>query len=460
MFASMRSLLTLAASRSFAEARLAFAVHFSRQASRSELLWHRNADLAVIMLLIALPWSTSATSVLGVVAFLLMAPALRASSMMAILQQPAVVTPIALVLLAALGMLWANDIPWPERIGSVGKLIKFLLLPLLMLHVAGSRRVNWMLVSFAVSNGLLLIYSFVVAILPGLALVQRLNQPGVPVRNYIDQSQGFMLVAVALAGLACEASIQKRYHLSGVIWLTAGLFFANLAFVDIARTAFFYGPAMLILLIVRYAPRNMLLFGFVALAISIGSLWAFSPNLQQKVSSISRELLVSPDAPIGEQQPSAAVRLELWRKSVNFFKVAPLLGHGTGATRHLFEEDSVGKTGLSALVVSNPHNQTLAAALQWGVLGVVTVWAMWIAHVRLLYSCRTMAAWIGLLAVVQNIASSMFNSHLSDTYEGWLYVLAVGIGAGEKLRIERQVSNGPAELECAAQIATQEIKGD
>jgi len=34
------------------------------------------------------------------------------------------------------------------------------------------------------------------------------------------------------------------------------------------------------------------------------------------------------------------------------------------------------------------------------------------------------------MAVVQNILSSLFNSHLSDFYQGWLYVLAVGIAAG------------------------------
>jgi hypothetical protein len=34
------------------------------------------------------------------------------------------------------------------------------------------------------------------------------------------------------------------------------------------------------------------------------------------------------------------------------------------------------------------------------------------------------------VAVVQNILSSLFNSHLSDFYQGWLYVLAVGIAAG------------------------------
>jgi hypothetical protein len=54
---------------------------------------------------------------------------------------------------------------------------------------------------------------------------------------------------------------------------------------------------------------------------------------------------------------------------------------------------------------------------------------MWIAHLMTLRG-DGVVVWIGMMAVVQNILSSLFNSHLSDFYQGWLYVLAVGIAAG------------------------------
>jgi O-antigen ligase len=78
-------------------------------------------------------------------------------------------------------------------------------------------------------------------------------------------------------------------------------------------------------------PVLKVLVGFVGLAIICGGLWATSPNLQGKVSAIFTELDVQPDAPIGENQPSAALRLEFWRKSLRFFESAPILGHGTGS---------------------------------------------------------------------------------------------------------------------------------
>jgi hypothetical protein len=36
--------------------------------------------------------------------------------------------------------------------------------------------------------------------------------------------------------------------------------------------------------------------------------------------------------------------------------------------------------------------------------------------------------------VVQNIISSLFNSHIFDFEEGWIYVLGVGVAGGMALR--------------------------
>jgi hypothetical protein len=57
---------------------------------------------------------------------------------------------------------------------------------------------------------------------------------------------------------------------------------------------------------------------------------------------------------------------------------------------------------------------------------------MWLSHL-MLFQGEGLAAWIGLVVVVQNLVSSLFNSHLFDFHEGWLYVLGVGIAGGISL---------------------------
>jgi hypothetical protein len=37
------------------------------------------------------------------------------------------------------------------------------------------------------------------------------------------------------------------------------------------------------------------------------------------------------------------------------------------------------------------------------------------------------------MVVVQNIFTSLFNSHLFDFHEGWMYVLGVGVAGGMML---------------------------
>jgi O-antigen ligase len=47
-----------------------------------------------------------------------------------------------------------------------------------------------------------------------------------------------------------------------------------------------------------------------------------------------------------------------------------------------------------------------------------------------LFRGEGLPSWIGLLVVIQNMLTSLFNSHLFDFAEGWMYVLGVGVAAG------------------------------
>ena len=59
--------------------------------------------------------------------------------------------------------------------------------------------------------------------------------------------------------------------------------------------------------------------------------------------------------------------------------------------------------------------------------------AMWFAHLLLFWGSE-LNAWFGTIIVVQNVVSSLFNSHLFDFTSGWLYVFGVGVVGGMVLR--------------------------
>ena len=83
-------------------------------------------------------------------------------------------------------------------------------------------------------------------------------------------------------------------------------------------------------------------------------------------------------------------------------------------------------------ITTNPHNQILVVAIDLGLLGAILLLAMWVAHLAL-FRDLSLLAWFGLVVVVQNIVACLFNSHLFDFSQGWLYVVGVGVLGGSVL---------------------------
>jgi O-antigen ligase len=157
--------------------------------------------------------------------------------------------------------------------------------------------------------------------------------------------------------------------------------------------------------------------------------WVSSPYLRDRVSGGVKELQIYG---AGDVNTPTGLRIEYWKKSLAFIAEAPVIGHGTGTIPKLFRRDATVDT-LSTLITTNPHNQIMAVAIELGLVGAVAVVAMWLAHFAL-FRAGTLVAWFGLLVVSYNVVSSLFNSHLFDFSQGWLYVFGVGITGGMVLR--------------------------
>jgi hypothetical protein len=75
----------------------------------------------------------------------------------------------------------------------------------------------------------------------------------------------------------------------------------------------------------------------------------------------------------------------------------------------------------------------LFVSVEWGLLGCALLLLMWWQHYAHFRGAST-AALIGTIIVAQNVASSLFNSHIFDFTEGWMYVLGVGVEGGAMMR--------------------------
>src|SRR6266446_916698 len=407
--------------------------------SHKSVAWERTADIFAVLIAAAHPWSTSLVGIFVVGWLAVLAPTIELRRFLLIVRRPICTLPIIFFALAVVGTLW-SEAPWSARLYAINPTAKLLVLPALIYHFHRSNRGAWVFIAFLASCMLLLVMSWIVALEPRLT-IKPIAEYGVPVKNYIDQSQEFALCAVALAYLSVKFLDQRRF-LAGTLFASLALsFVVNMAFVVVSRTALFTTPLMLIFAFFHLKRRGIV----VAICLStilIGAIWFTSSALRERTFSIMSQYDLYKQS---NEATSVGLRLEFWRKSLQFFADAPLFGHGTGSTRALFQEAAAGQTGAAGEVIGNPHNQTLNVAVQWGALGVLVLYSMWLVHL-LIFRGSDLGSSIGLLVVIQNVMSSLFSSHLFDFHEGWMYVLGVGVAGGMTMKAKLGKTERPASV--------------
>ena len=401
--------------------------------------FERAADALAVVVLVSIPWSTTATAILIALWLLALVPTVDWLALRRELWSPAGGLPVLFFLLAAVGMLWA-EVPWRERLGGLDSFHRLLVIPLLLAQFRRSGNARWIMLGFLASCTVLLVASY-----GHYAWRQWVPDPdrwtlyGVPVKDYILQSSEFELCAFGLAYAAVEAWRAQQRRLAFALGLLSCGFLANIVYIVTGRTAIAVMPVLLALFGLRLFGWRGVLGVVLAGVLLAAAAWFSSNYLRLRVLGVWNEAYryetQSADTSAGE-------RLEFWKKSLRFVAAAPVVGHGTGPIREQFSR-VVGTSGPSTIISENPHQQTLTVAIQLGLVGVLVLYAMWIAHL-VLFRGGGLIGWCGLSLVAQNIVSSLFNSYLFDFTQGWLYVFGAGMlgGAMLKLRTREPAASG------------------
>lgn len=385
------------------------------------------ADWSAVGVALALPWSTSAT---GILIALWLVVALATADLTALKREVLTAAgglPVLLCCLGAAGMLWA-DVRWPARLGGLNGYLRLLMIPLLLMHFRRSRRSEWVICAFFISAAFVLIASFFMVLTPGLDWSTYVH--GVPVHDDIFQGSAFLVCGFGALGYAMLEGRKLDCRIASTLFIVGALFLANFAFVTVSRIAILVVPILAVLFGWRtFHWKGFLGAAILSVAIGTGtSLFSASlhERLDQSIAEFRTYRATNAETSIGQH-------IAFIKESLAIVATAPVIGHGTGSIAEEFRRIAAGQTGVSAEATNNPHNQTLAVAIQIGIVGAVALWAMWIAHF-LLFRAQSAAAWLGTVVVVENIVSSLFHSHLFDFNNGWLYVFGVGVLGGTVLR--------------------------
>lgn len=397
----------------------------------------RGADWLAVAVAVSLPWSTTATGILIVLWLAAVLPTVSGPGLRDRLATPAGGLPVLLWALAAVGMLWA-DVSWGARFAGLGSFHRLLLIPLLLTVFGRSDRGIWVLFGFLASATAVLLLSWLQVMFP--ALSWREGEHGIPVKDYIFQSESFLICAFALLWIALDEAAKRRWRVAAALGVFIALFLANIAFVATGRTTMLVAPFFVLLLgWRRFGWKGLFVAGLIG-CVGGATISLASPYLRGRLLNTVQEFQAYRTR---DSLNSTALHLEFLIKSASFVETAPIIGHGTGAIREQFRDAAVGEGSAASVKSDNPHNQILAVAIQLGLIGAALLLAMWIAHF-MLFRGGGLVAWIGALIVIDNVVSSTVNSHLFDFTQGWEYVFGVGVIGGMALR--QRATNQAAAL--------------
>ena len=386
------------------------------------------ADWLAVAVAVSLPWSTTVSEICIILCALAILPTLTRADLRTMLGSPAGALPVLLWLAGVLGMAWAH-VGFAERLAGLGGYHKLLVIPLLLAHFRRSARATPVLYGFLASCTVLLVASWTLKAwdlygadafhVPG-------KVPGIPVKDYIAQSSEFMVCTFALLAVAYEALRARRPARAAAVAALALLFLANILYIATGRSTLVAIPILLIVLGARCFGWKGVIAAVLCGAVIAGVAWSSSPFLRLRVTFTLEEVRRYAN---DDLLTSGGARLEFWRRSLGFVAQAPLIGNGTGSMPDLYRRAEAGEGGTQGLATVNPHNQYLAVAIELGLFGLVILIAMWAAHFALFLRAG-LIAWFGLVMVLQNVVTSLFNSHLFDYFHGWLYVFGVGVLGG------------------------------
>jgi O-antigen ligase len=172
--------------------------------------------------------------------------------------------------------------------------------------------------------------------------------------------------------------------------------------------------------------RRGLRLGIAVLVVGLPAAWLASDMLRERFTKAIDESEVFVTQ--GGQETSVGFRLSWARDTLPIIARAPVLGHGTGSFETEFRRAHGASLDLTVdepplKATSNPHSDYLWIATELGIVGVISLLAVFFAALRAarrLPRASSIVAWV----IVSTIAvGSVMNSFVTDNITGTGYML-------------------------------------
>lgn len=202
-------------------------------------------------------------------------------------------------------------------------------------------------------------------------------------------------------------------------WLFVVLFLLaayNVLFINLGRSGYVVLFSLLLLLASQLFGWKGLLAGLLISIFLCGGLLFLPDNFKERFNLAHSEITQYKQ---GSFATSVGLRLEFYHNSFKLLKKHPWIGTGTGSFAQDYLSVSTGKQ----FATQNPHNEYLNIAVQFGLLGVLVLLAMFIVHAWTSFRLQGLHQYFAQAVLVSIAVGSLFNSWLMDLTQGCFYVI-------------------------------------
>lgn len=297
--------------------------------------------------------------------------------------------PVALGMLAWAGLMLLSALhAWAG--GDAGKALRSsdiwtFVMPLVIASLLQTPRARWRaLAAFAVGIGLVMLVSWLMAagLVPQRPVAELLpSMRNTVFKEYTQQGLATLMLFSLLMAVLPTLPRRGWQVAAGVI---AALALINVSFLLGSRTTYLtLVPLALYWLWVGFRGRlsnlKMLLVTGV-LGLVLGATVLQSPSAETRLNSLGDEI----SGYVHEgQATSTGIRLWLWQHTLEMIAEAPVIGHGLGQWKPLYEARMQQVPGSEPYITGHPHQEMLLVLAEEGAVGLLVMLALLVALLRL-----------------------------------------------------------------------------
>ncbi|MDM8569947.1 O-antigen ligase family protein, partial [Thiotrichales bacterium HSG1] len=368
----------------------------------------------VILIGLSIPTSTALTNILCPLALLFILVEGQYTQKLSILSHNSIaITAILLVAIIGLGFLYTS-VSFSESVFMLNKYREFFYIPMFILLFQEEKTRKFGLYTFLAIMGITLFLSYFMAI-TGIEIGKGNADNPFVFKNHITQN---LLMALATYFVAIQAwqnsklkFLKINIDLKWLYNIIIVMAIYNILFMSAGRTG--YLILLCLILVFFYQVFNLkgILIGGLVLLVVGGIVYNFSGILQNRIDRAITDIQSYQD---GNSNTSVGIRLEFYKNSLALILKQPILGSGTGSFSYEYNK-------LHMKHVTNPHNDYLMIAVQWGMVGlglfILLLYLMW----RTTYLLDVQISLMAQGLVVTIVIGCLVNSLWLDNTEGHIF---------------------------------------